>query len=131
MAMKALAIGTSVLDILVQPVESIPPGQGAALVDNIHITPAGTAGGTALTLKKLGFDTYVSSACGDDVRGRILRQLMNERGINTDHFQIVEGTPTTGSVIPIRKDGSRPALHLVGTEILYDCLLYTSPSPRD
>lgn len=120
MAMKALAIGTSVLDILVQPVESIPPGQGAALVDIIHITPAGTAGGTALTLKKLGFDTYVSSACGDDVRGRILRQLMNERGINTDHFQIVEGTPTTGSVIPIRKDGSRPALHLVGTEILYD-----------
>lgn len=120
MAMKALAIGTSVLDILVQPVESIPPGQGAALVDNIHITPAGTAGGTALTLKKLGFDTYVSSACGDDVRGRILRQLMNERGINTDYFQIVEGTPTTGSVIPIRKDGSRPALHLVGTEILYD-----------
>lgn len=118
--MKALAIGTSVLDILVQPVESIPPGQGAALVENIHITPAGTAGGTALNFKKLGFDTYVSSAIGNDLRGRLLVQLLNERGINTDAFQVIEGTPTTGSVIPIRKDGSRPALHLVGTEICYD-----------
>ena len=106
--MKALAIGTSVLDILVQPVESIPPGQGAALVENIHITPAGTAGGTALNFKKLGFDTYVSSAIGNDLRGRLLVQLLNERGINTDAFQVIEGTPTTGSVIPIRKTDPAP-----------------------
>lgn len=120
MAMKALAIGTSALDVLVQPVDSIPQGQSIALVDDIHITPSGTAAATALTFQKLGFDTYVSSACGDDTRGQILRQLLNERGINTDTFQIVDGTATTGSVVPIRKDGSHPTLHLVGTEILYD-----------
>ena len=41
MAMKALAIGTSALDVLVQPVDSIPQGQSIALVDDIHITPSG------------------------------------------------------------------------------------------
>ena len=37
MAMKALAIGTSALDVLVQPVDSIPQGQSIAPVSYTHL----------------------------------------------------------------------------------------------
>ncbi len=52
--MNVMAMGVHVLDVLVRPVEEIPEGQGGQLVDEIRITPAGTAGGTALILAKLG-----------------------------------------------------------------------------
>ncbi len=47
-------LGVHVVDVLVRPVERIPAGQGGALVEQIRITPAGSAGGTAITLAKLG-----------------------------------------------------------------------------
>ena len=48
--MVALAMGVHVLDVLVRPVQAIPEGQGGTLVEEIRITAAGSAGGTALTL---------------------------------------------------------------------------------
>ena len=47
-------MGVHVLDVLVRPVEAIPEGQGGELVEQIRITVAGSAGGTALVLAKLG-----------------------------------------------------------------------------
>ena len=52
--MRAIAMGVHVADVLARPVEEIPAGQGGALVEEIRITAAGSAGGTALTLAKLG-----------------------------------------------------------------------------
>ena len=52
--MTAIAMGVHVLDVLVRPVEEIPEGQGGALVEEIRMTAAGSAGGTALILGKLG-----------------------------------------------------------------------------
>ena len=52
--MVAIAMGVHVLDVLARPVEAIPEGQGATLVEEIRITAAGSAGGAALTLAKLG-----------------------------------------------------------------------------
>ena len=49
-------MGVHVLDVLVRPVEAIPEGQGGELVEEIRITAAGSAGGTALALAKLGAD---------------------------------------------------------------------------
>ena len=65
MAMKALAIGTSALDVLVQPVDSIPQGQSIALVDDIHITPSGTAAATALTFQKPVSYTHLTLPTSD------------------------------------------------------------------
>ena len=52
--MTAIAMGVHVLDVLVRPVEAIPEGQGGQLVEEIRVTAAGSAGGTAITLAKLG-----------------------------------------------------------------------------
>ena len=52
--MTVLTLGVHVLDVLARPVEGIPDGQGAALLEQIKASAAGTAGGTALSLAKLG-----------------------------------------------------------------------------
>ncbi len=70
--MTAIALGVHVLDVLVRPVERIPEGQGGELVEEIKITAAGSAGGAALTLAKLGAHVRSAGAVGTDATGDML-----------------------------------------------------------
>src|SRR5207245_5546719 len=74
--MTAIAMGVHVLDVLVRPVEAIPEGQGGQLVEEIRITPAGSAGGTAVTLAKLGANVRSAGAIGTDALGDVVLELL-------------------------------------------------------
>ncbi|WP_340374524.1 carbohydrate kinase family protein [Streptomyces sp. SS7] len=117
--MKVLTMGVHVLDVLVRPVEEIPEGQGATLVEDIRMTAAGTAGGTALTLAKLGAEVLSAGAIGSDPTGDMLVQLLNRAGIDTGFLVRRTDTATSASVLPIRPNGDRPSLHLLGANITY------------
>ncbi|HVX68858.1 MAG TPA: PfkB family carbohydrate kinase [Mycobacteriales bacterium] len=117
--MKVIALGVHVLDVLVRPVESIPEGQGGAIVEEIRMTPAGTAGGTALTLAKLGAEVYSAGAIGVDPIGDVLLGLLGGFGVDTTNLIRHEGVQTSSSVLPIRSDGSRPAFHVIGANRSY------------
>src|SRR5919201_5615913 len=69
--MRAICMGVHVLDVLVRPVEAIPAGQGGQLVDEIKVTAAGSAGGTAITLAKLGGEVRSAGAIGIDALGEL------------------------------------------------------------
>jgi sugar/nucleoside kinase (ribokinase family) len=116
---KIIAMGVHVLDVLVRPVEEIPAGQGGVLVEQIKITAAGSAGGTALTLAKLGADTFSAGAIGTDAAGDMLLALLQRAGIDTSLLVRRDEAQTSASVLPIRPDGSRPALHVVGANATY------------
>ncbi|MFE0452938.1 carbohydrate kinase family protein [Streptomyces sp. NPDC058914] len=117
--MKVVTMGVHVLDVLVRPVEAIPEGQGATLVEDIRMTAAGTAGGTALTLAKLGASVRSAGAIGADPTGDLLVQLLRRAGIGTESLVRRADTPTSASVLPIRPNGDRPSLHLLGANITY------------
>ncbi|MFF4545782.1 carbohydrate kinase family protein [Streptomyces sp. NPDC001435] len=117
--MKVVTLGVHVLDVLVRPVEAIPEGQGATLVEDIRMTAAGTAGGTALTLAKLGASVRSAGAIGTDPTGDMLVQLLGRAGIDTGFLVRRADTPTSASVLPIRPNGDRPSLHLLGANITY------------
>ncbi|WSQ13617.1 carbohydrate kinase family protein [Streptomyces sp. NBC_01231] len=117
--MKVVTMGVHVLDVLVRPVEEIPEGQGATLVDDIRMTAAGTAGGTALTLAKLGATVRTAGAIGTDPTGDLLVQLLNRAGIDTELLVRRVDTSTSASVLPIRPNGDRPSLHLLGANVTY------------
>jgi sugar/nucleoside kinase (ribokinase family) len=116
---NVLTVGMHVLDVLVRPVEEIPAGQGTTLVDEIRMTPAGTAGGTALTLVKLGASVRSGGAIGDDATGGLLVDLLQKAGVDTAGLVRRTGVPTSTSVLPIRPNGDRPSLHLLGANIAY------------
>lgn len=117
--MRAIALGVHVVDVLVRPVEEIPAGQGGQLVEQIAITPAGTAGGTAVTLAKLGAEVSCAGAVGTDALGDALLALLQRFGVDTSLLLRRDGVQTSASVLPIRPDGSRPAFHVVGANATY------------
>jgi sugar/nucleoside kinase (ribokinase family) len=117
--MVAIAMGVHVLDVLVRPVEEIPEGQGGNLVEEIKITAAGSAGGTALTLAKLGAKVSSAGAIGSDAVGQMLSSLLERDGIDTRHLVRRDDVQTSASVLPIRPSGERPALHVIGANATY------------
>jgi sugar/nucleoside kinase (ribokinase family) len=125
--MNAIALGVHVVDVLVRPVEQIPEGQGGQLVEQIRITPAGSAGGTAITLAKLGARTRSAGAIGTDALGDTLIDLLGSCGVDTSLLVRRDGVQTSASVLPIRPDGSRPAFHVVGANGTYN----SSDAPWD
>jgi sugar/nucleoside kinase (ribokinase family) len=117
--MKVITLGVHVVDVLVRPVEQIPEGQGGALVEQIRITPAGPAGGTAVTLAKLGASVRSAGALGRDELGEVMLELLRRHGVDTSLLLRRDGVQTSASVLPIRPDGSRPAFHVVGANATY------------
>jgi sugar/nucleoside kinase (ribokinase family) len=112
-------MGVHVLDVLVRPVEEIPEGQGGALVEEIRVTAAGSAGGTALTLAKLGAEVRSAGAIGNDAVGDMLLSLLERAGIDTSLLVRRDDVQTSASVLPIRPSGERPAFHVIGANGTY------------
>ena len=103
-----------------RPVEEIPEGQGGALVEEIRMTAAGSAGGTALTLAKLGAEVRSAGAIGTDARRRDAAPGCSRRaGIDTTLLVRRDDVQTSASVLPIRPNGDRPAFHVVGANATY------------
>jgi sugar/nucleoside kinase (ribokinase family) len=118
--MQIIAMGVHVVDVLARPIEAIPEGQGGQLVEEIRITAAGPAGGTALTLAKLGATVSSAGAIGTDALGDVLLELLGRAGVDTTLLVRREGVQTSASVLPIRPDGSRPAFHVIGANATYN-----------
>ena len=127
--MDVITLGVHVVDVLVRPVEEIPEGQGGQLVEEIRITAAGPAGGTAITLAKLGAAVQSAGAIGADELGEVLTGAAR-RGFGVDTSLLVrrDDVQTSASVLPIRPDGSRPAFHVVGAN---GDLLIAADAPWD
>src|SRR3954468_11337067 len=109
-----VALGAHVLDVHAKYVEEIPEGQGGALIEEIRVSPAGAAGGTAITCAKLGARTVTIGAIGSDDLGDLLVTMLGRLGVETDHLARKDGVQTSASVLPIRPNGDRPALHVIG-----------------
>jgi len=117
--MNVIAMGAHILDVLVRPVTDIPSGQETALVEQMRMTAAGTAAGTALTFAKLGAEVRTAGAIGNDPAGDLLLSLLAKAGIETGLVVRKPDVPTSMSVLPIRPNGERPAFHLLGANLAY------------
>jgi sugar/nucleoside kinase (ribokinase family) len=109
-----VALGAHILDILGRPVETIPEGQGGALIEEIRLSPAGAAGGTAVTLAKLGASVLSVGAVGSDDAGRVLVEALERFGVDCSGLQRRSDVQTSCTILPIRPNGDRPALHVIG-----------------
>ena len=111
---SVVCLGVHVLDVHVRHVGSIPSGSEGQLVDQIRMSPAGTAGGTAVVLAKLGAQVAGMGATGDDPLGAVLRDLLAGHGVDVSGLVTRDDVQTSASVLPVRPDGQRPAWHCIG-----------------
>jgi sugar/nucleoside kinase (ribokinase family) len=119
MSGTVVTLGAHVLDILGRYVTHIPEGQGSVLLDEIRLAPAGSAAGTAVGLAKLGLEVATVGAVGDDALGDVLIRALNGFGVDTTHVIRKPGVQTSASILPIRPNGDRPALHAIGANAVY------------
>src|SRR5213076_859660 len=68
----------------------------------------------AITLAKLGARTVTVGAIGSDDLGDLLVTMLARLGVETDELARKNGVQTSASVLPIRPNGDRPALHVIG-----------------
>ena len=111
---RVVVLGAHILDVLGRPVESIPAGQGSARLAEIRATAAGTAAGTGVDLAKLGADVYSIGAIGDDLLADMLVAALRRHGVDTGGLVRKPGVQTSATILPIRPNGERPALHVPG-----------------
>lgn len=107
-------VGTFLVDILGRPVGDIPQGQASVPLEQIRITAAGSGAGTAVDLARLGASVCGIGARSSDVIGTVLAGLLADEGIDTSRLRVMEGAQTSASMLPIRPNGDRPALHVPG-----------------
>jgi sugar/nucleoside kinase (ribokinase family) len=108
------SFGVHILDVLGRPVSDIPPGQRSILLEEIKATAAGTAAGPSVDLARLGIPVYSCGAIGDDALGDLLLMLLNKEGVDTSYVIRKPGQRTSATILPIRPNGERPALHAPG-----------------
>ena len=113
-------LGAHILDVLGRPVEAIPPGQGSVRLREIRATAAGTAAGAGVDLAKLGARVLAVGALGDDLLGDIVVAAMARHGVDTGGLIRKSGAQTSATILPIRPNGERPALHVPGATRLLD-----------
>ncbi len=113
-------IGLYILDVLGRPVSRIPENGGVDFIEEIRLTVAGTAGGTVIDTAKLGLKSLAVGAVGDDEKADWVMLTMQKHGIDTSAMQRLEGIPTSSTILNVRPNGERPALHVRGASDHFD-----------
>lgn len=113
------SIGFYVLDILGRPVTRIPEGGRADYIEEIRMTVAGTAGATAVDCAILGLSTQAVTTVGDDEMGDFLHAKMVKFGVDCGLVKRSGATQTSATILPVRPNGERPALHVPGTAAIF------------
>lgn len=119
----ATFVGLTILDIAGRPVPAIPEGGNVAFIEEIRMNPAGTAAGAVMNAAKLGISTATVACVGKDSMGDFIIDDYRRMGIDVSMVQRSETMRTSATILPIRPNGERPALHSRGAS---DDLLVTA-----
>lgn len=114
MSHDVAVVGLMILDILGRPVERIPEGGNVEFIEEIRLTVAGTAGGPVIDCAKLGLKTMAVGAVGQDEKGDFVLDTYRRYGVDTSAMQRTDAAPTSATLLNVRPNGDRPALHVRG-----------------
>jgi len=113
-------IGLYILDILGRPVSRIPERGHVDFIEEIRLTVAGTAGGTVIDTAKLGLKSLAVGAVGDDEKADWILMTLEKHGADVSAMQRLPGIPTSTTILNVRPNGERPALHVRGASDHFD-----------
>ncbi|CAN0454249.1 unnamed protein product, partial [Ectocarpus fasciculatus] len=113
-------IGLYILDVLGRPVSKIPERGNVDFIEEIRLTVAGTAGGTVVDTAKLGLKRLAVGAVGNDEKADWVLATLAKHGIDVSAMQRLDGVPTSATILNVRPNGERPALHVRGASDHFD-----------
>ena len=110
----AVFVGLTILDVAGRPVDAVPEGGNVAFIDEIRMNPAGTAAGAVMNAAKLGLKTASVACVGEDSMGDFILDEYRRMNIDCSMMQRTDTCRTSATILPIRPNGERPALHSRG-----------------
>lgn len=113
------SVGFYVLDILGRPVSRIPEGGRADYIEEIRMTVAGTAGATGMDCAILGLKTQAVTTLGTDDMGDWFVAKLQKYGLDCGLVRRDGSVQTSSTILPVRPNGERPALHVPGTATVF------------
>ena len=72
-----------------------------------------------MDLAKLGADVSSMGATGDDELGKVMRGILERYGVDSSGMRTHVDVPTSATMLPIRPNGERPALHVMGANAVF------------
>lgn len=99
------------MDVLVKPVDRLPPKGGLLPVDRIQIAMGGCASNTAIALARLGVSSSLWGKLGKDFFGDYALQNFREDRVDVSGLVIDRKVSTSATVVVIDSKGQRSFLH--------------------
>ena len=112
--MDATFFGLTILDVAGRPIERIPDGGDVGFIEEIRMNPAGTAAGAVMNAAKMGIKTAAVACVGSDHQGDFIVDTYTRMGIDTTYIQRTDLAKTSATILAIRGNGERPAMHARG-----------------
>ena len=110
LACDVLGIGLNATDTLLL-VEEFPPYAGKVRFDKELLSPGGQVATAVVTCAQLGLRAKYIGTIGDDVRGNIQRESLENTGVDTSGLIVREGCPNQTAYILIdERTGERTVL---------------------
>ncbi|GGP11213.1 carbohydrate kinase family protein [Oceanobacillus neutriphilus] len=104
---KVVVVGDAAVDIIVHFPKFLDDEETKAVYKTPYLIGGGTAANTAVSLSRLGIETFFIGTIGDDQYGHhIVKDLQNEK-INTKYMILDEAVNTVGVFAFIDKRGER------------------------
>ena len=109
-----LCAGIIVADHVSSPISHLPAEGELVLADQLLLTIGGCAANVAVDLGKLGVNAVVVGRVGSDILGRVVSDLLRERGVDVTLLQVTPGVDTSQTLIVNVAGQDRRFIHTFG-----------------
>src|SRR6187455_2946653 len=117
---EVICAGVHVLDVLAGPLPVGVAPWTPQVVDRIRLTVAGTAGGVAVDLARLGVDVAAVGMLGADESADLIVRVAACAGVDTGRLRRTTAVQTSASMLLIDSGGERIPVHVVGANALVE-----------
>ncbi len=112
-----LAIGMAVADVIIKPVDALPPSGGLNTVSTFLLTSGGVASTFSHDIARLGLKSGLVGTIGNDLLGEMLLQSLIRDRVDVSLIRKTDEWPTGGTVVLVDSRGERSFYHYSGASL--------------
>jgi sugar/nucleoside kinase (ribokinase family) len=111
---EVLCAGIIVADHVSSPIHHLPAAGELVMADRLILTIGGCAANAAVDLSKMGVRSAVVGRVGDDIFGRVVADMLRERGVDFSAASVSPGADTSQTLIVNVAGQDRRFIHTFG-----------------
>src|SRR5579871_2525227 len=113
MPFRTVCLGNVLVDVLVKPVDKLPPVGGLLATDHVEMALGGCASNTAVALSRLGVATFLWGKVGKDPFSSFAMDQLKEAGVEISGMKADPRVSTSATVVLVDSKARRSFLHSV------------------